>query len=228
MEKRRLICLISSFVLTFLIPLPLTFAAPWYQEDFDELPNGDLIGKGGWTGFHGFLVVQDKVAHGETGKSIKTVPDGEAQYISFYVSKRGFNPYVAFYAGDSPDGKWNQQGIAAHLEFGNGGLIQVGDGGVMKDIGINYVKEQWHHVRIVIDFDNEDWQIYFDDKLAADRLAFESTPKELNWMRIIAGDTHPLAFFDDFKIGNVGEEFVTPKNRLITTWSSVKLSNNER
>lgn len=233
MKKHKVICLLLSSAFTFLISLPTAFAAPWYQEDFDELPNGDLIGKGGWTGFQGFLVVQSKVAHGETGKSIKTVPDGEAdlqlpkdhagaQYISFYFRKRDFNPYVAFYAGDSPDGQWNQQGIAAHLNFGSGGLVEVSDGGAMKDIGINYVKEQWHHLRIVIDFDNEDYQIYFDGKLAAERLAFPGTPKELNWIRIIAGDTHPLAFFDDFKIGEVGEEAVMPKNKLVTTWSGVK------
>ena len=223
-----------SLVFTFLISI-MTFAAPWYKENFDELENGDLIGKDGWTGFQGFLVVQDKVAHGDVGKSVKTVPDGEAdlklpfkhagvQYVSFYVRKRGFNPFVAFYAGDSPDGRWNPQGIAVGINLGNGGVVEASDGVVMKNIGMKYVKNQWHHVRIVIDFDNKSYQLFFDDKLALEDLAFKGTPKGLNWIRIQASQTHPLAFFDDFEIGDFGEEIVMPNNKFITTWSNVKLS----
>jgi hypothetical protein len=228
--------LLLSFAFTFLISFPITFAAPWYQENFDEIENGDLIGKGGWTGFHGFLVVQEKVFHGDVGKSIKTVPDGEAdlklpskhdgvQYISFYIRKKGLNPFVAFYAGDSPDGRWNPQGIAAQINFGNGGVVETSNGGTMKDIGVKYVNEKWHHVRIVIDFLNKSYKIFFDDKLVSEGLAFKGTPKWLNWIRIQAGETHPLAFFDDFEIGDFSlEKIVMPKNKVITTLSKVKLS----
>jgi len=233
MREYRLICLPLAFVFILLVSASMTFATPWYKENFDGLPNGDLIGKGGWTGFHGFLVVQDKVAHGGSGKSIKTVPDGEAdlklpeertgvQYISFYTSKKTFDPYVAFYAGDSPDGKWNQQGVAVHLNFTRGGVVEVNDGAAMKDIGIVYVKEQWHHFKLLIDFDNGDYQVFFDDNLIAEHLGFESTPKKLNWLRIIAGETHPLAYFDDFEIGDMSEKNVMPKSKLITTWSRIK------
>ena len=98
----------------------------------------------------------------------------------------------------------------------------------MQETPVSYTLKEWHHIRIVINFDDEIYNVYFNNELAAKDFTFRGAGQNpsLDW--ITFGLNHPriiVVYVDDLEVGEgEGEEAgaVGPEGKLPITWSKVK------
>ena len=229
----------------FIISPTSIFAQKWYSEDFDGFKVGKIDGQEDWIfepiagGGRVSLEISKDVFRGNSGKSLKVISNSMCskkfpnqgkhkgvQYVSYFarVEKLGADAVLQNYIGGKKV-KWQ-----AAVVFNMTGSLKIsafdGKKGGMQETPVSYTLKEWHHIRIVINFDDEIYN--FNNELAAKDFTFRGAGQNpsLDW--ITFGLNHPrviVVYVDDLEVGEgEGEEAgaVGLEGKLPITWSKVK------
>ena len=243
--------LVWSLTLIIIIPTTSVFAQEWYAENFDSFKAGEIDGQEDWI-FEPIAgagrvspEISKDVFRGNSGKSLKVIsnsmcsrkfPDqgthGGVQYVSYFarVEELGADAVLQNYIGGK-DVKWQ-----AAVVFNMTGSLKIsafdGKKGALQETEVSYTLKEWHHVRIVINFDEEIYHVYLNNKLAAKDFTFRGAGQNptLDW--ITFGLNHPkviVVYIDDLEVGEgegehteAGSSVEKSEGKLTTTWSAIK------
>jgi len=85
----------------------VSIAQIWYEQNFDELEEGELVGQDEWATAHGQQqpgTVQKDVAFGDEGKSVLVEPN--TYVIRQFKDAHADTQYVSFYSRIDSDAAW--------------------------------------------------------------------------------------------------------------------------
>jgi hypothetical protein len=238
-----------SFALMLLLAVCGVKADIWYSQNFDNLSDGDVAGQDGWekttdlTADIGSLTVQGAVFNGSSGKALKVEAAQEV--------RRSFTPIhtgtqfliISFRKEDAgPDNTMHIYiGKEVH-EWPAGPVLRIGkdSGGDPDKVGAHngadrmqvatFVPGQWYQVRIVVHYDQLNYDVYFDGALVAQDFKFRSNTHDgLGWL-MIGFDTGVgvIGYYDDIIMGDgdgsdVNSSAVSSEKKLAVTWGKLKL-----
>ena len=246
--------LVLCLTLIFIISSTSVLAQEWYSENFDGFKVGEIDGQEDWIfePIAGAGRVSPEIStalfRGNSGKSLKVIsnsmcskkfPDqgkhNGVQYVSYFanVEELGADAVLQNYIGGN-NVKWQ-----AAVVFNMTGSLKVsafdGKKGSMQETNASYTLKEWHHIRIVINFDKEIYDVYFNNELAAKDFTFRGAGQNpsLDW--ITFGLNHPrviVVYVDDLEVGEgegehteAGASVERSENKLPITWSKVKIGN---
>jgi len=241
-------CLAFIFITTSTSVL----AQEWYSENFDGFKVEEIDGQEEWI-FEPIAgadrvspEISKDVFRGNSGKSLKVIsnsmcskkfPDqgkhGGVQYVSYFarVEELGADAVLQNYIGGN-NVKWQ-----AAVVFNMTASLKIsafdGKKGGMQETPVSYTLKEWYHVRIVINFDNEIYNVYLNDELAAEDFTFRGAGQNpsLDW--ITFGLNHPrviTVYIDDLEVGEGEGEHteagasVEKSSKLPITWSRLKIN----
>ena len=246
--------LVSCLTLIFIISSTSILAQEWYSENFDGFKVGEIDGQEEWIfePIAGAGRVSPEIStdlfRGNSGKSLKVISNSMCskkfpdqgkhkgvQYVSYFanVEELGADAVLQNYIGGN-NVKWQ-----AAVVFNMTGNLKVsafdGKKGGMQETNVSYTLKEWHHVRIVINFDKEIYDVYLNNELAAKDFTFRGAGQNpsLDW--ITFGLNHPrviVVYVDDLEVGEgegehteAGASVGKSENKLPITWSKVKIGN---
>ena len=187
----------SQFSLVFWVIFGLITNLPvssqiFYQQNFDQLENGDLDGQDGWSktwsdgmadfpediSHAGSCKVQEEIKFGQGGKSIcitdqtmtlrRFVGDYDGiQYLTLRFLYQSGNAPLSLYAGGSLVKWW----AAASINVLPTGQVSVYNGDITENVG--WLQPQiWHQIHLILDFDQRTFSCYLNDRLVAQNFRF--------------------------------------------------------
>jgi len=246
---RRFYCFLSS-VLMFLLIVCGANAAVWYSQNFDKLNDGEIAGQDSWEKINaemaagiGSLTVQSAVVNGNSGKALKAEAMQEVRrnftpihtgtqfvLISFRKEDAGTDNTMHIYIGKDVY-EW-QAGPVLRIGKDSGGdpnKVGAHDGADRKQIA-TFIPGKWHQVRIVVHYDQLNYDVYFDGTLSAQGFKFRKDVHDgLGWL-MIGFDTGVgvNGYYDDIVMGDGdGSDYnpsaVSPEKKLAVTWGNLKL-----
>ena len=226
-----------------------TNAAVWYSQNFDKLNDGEVAGQDSWekttdlTADIGSITVQGAVVNGSSGKALKAEAIQEVRrsftpihtgtqflIISFRKEDAGPDNTLHIYMGKDVH-EWPAGPVLRIGKDSGGDPNKVGahDGADRKQIA-TFIPGQWHQVRIVVHYDQLNYDVYFDGTQAAQGFKFRKDVHDgLGWL-MIGFDTGVgvLGYYDDIVMGDGdGSDYnpsaVSPEKKLAVTWGNLKL-----
>ena len=165
----------------------ITVAQSWYQQNFDQLENGDLANQDGWSmtwsdGAANFPqdishtqsgLIQEQIKFGDQGKSVRITEqtmtlrrfvgdyDG-IQYLALrFRYQSGTAPFSLYIGGSSV--KW-ESAVCVNVE--PDGELKVYNGNLASKVDrikLGY----WHQLHLILDFEERTFSCYLNDKLVA-------------------------------------------------------------
>ena len=221
------------------------YAAPiHYEQNFDGLDVGDADGQDGWTAGapanQASTLITDAESHGP-GKSMEVNANQEVvrvfdpkitsgvHFLSIWIHFANVDAAntMHIYFGDEVR-EWNAGPVIRIGSQSGGGFDEIGvhDGGAAQPVA-PILEGQWQHIFEVMDVDNFTYDVYVDDKLAADGFAWRNpaTHQALGWLMLgFDGGVDLIGYYDDIVFGE-GDTLplaVEAAGKLATKWASVK------
>ena len=246
MVRLTLVVIALVVSLTF---MGISYADIWYEQDFDGLKDGAIVGQDGWA-LHPekpdlkSSTVQSKVAFGNKGKSL-LVEGGQYVIKNFPKGKHGSTQHISFDSrkDSDPGGRTNHYIGGGDVVWDGSAVFSLGLPNMLRafnagshDIVAPITLKKWLHVHLVIRFgDSQTYDIYIDKEKVVDNFPFRGSAKKithssLDWWFL--GSSHveegggPLvAYIDNISIGS-GDGFsvtaVSSSGKLATTWAKLK------
>ncbi len=180
------------WILVGLIPYLSLNSQTFYQQNFDQLKNGDLADQDGWSrtwsdgmadfpediSHTGSCQVQEKIKFGKNGKSVcitdQTMTmrrfvgnyDG-VQYLTLrFLYQSGTAP-LSLYAGGSLVKWWS----AVSINILPTGQVIVYNGDIAQKTD-RLQPQKWHQLHLIFDFDQRTFSCYLNDNLVAQDFGF--------------------------------------------------------
>lgn len=219
-------------VLAFAASLPTTASAQW-SDDFDSYAAGSgIIGQGGWDGWEGDsapdAIVVDDLAR-SAPNSLESGPISDVvqelsgvnsgmwiatawQYIPANALGQTFFLLLNSYEAD---GSGATENWSTQLAFGAGIVESQFDGATMP-----LVFDQWVEIRVEIDFDTDNQDIYYNGALLTSKSWTEgvSGGGAMNLAAIdIFGNGADPVYYDDLDVSEAGS---TPTESA--SWGDIK------
>jgi hypothetical protein len=248
-HKMKKVSFFLSFALMLLLAVCGVKADIWYSQNFDNLSDGDVAGQDGWekttdlTADIGSLTVQGAVFNGNSGKALKAEAMQEVRrsfdpihtgtqflIISFRKEDAGPDNTLHIYMGKDVH-EWPAGPVLRIGKDSGGDPDKVGahDGADRKQIA-TFVPGQWYQVRIVVHYDQLNYDVYFDGALVAQGFKFRTNTHDgLGWLMIgFDAGVGVIGYYDDIVMGDGdGSDYnpsaVSPEKKLAVTWGKLKL-----
>ena len=165
----------------------ITVAQSWYQQDFDQLENGDLADQDGWSmtwsdGAADFpqdishtqsSLIQEQIKFGDRGKSVRITEqtmtlrrfvgdyDG-IQYLALRFRYQSGTAPFSLYIGGSSVKWWSAVCVSVEPD----GEVMVYNGDLTSKV--DRIKlGHWHQLHLILDFEERTFSCYLNDKLVA-------------------------------------------------------------
>ena len=245
MVRLTLVVIALVVSLTF---MGISYADIWYEQDFDGLKDGAIVGQDGWA-LHPekpdlkSSTVQSKVAFGNKGKSL-LVEGGQYVIKNFPKGKHGSTQHISFDSrkDSDPGGRTNHYIGGGDVVWDGSAVFSLGLPNMLRafnegshDIVAVIELEKWLHFHVVLDFKKEAYDIYIDGEQLVENFGFRGEDhRSLDWW--FFGSSHlnegggPLvSYVDNISIGTgkgdptkLPEMAVSSSGKLATTWAELK------
>lgn len=216
-----------------------------YEQNFDNLKDGDLSPQDGWdNGAPANLSppkVTSKVKRGAVGKSVEVTAPQEAvrvfdpsvksgvHFLSiwFRMEDIGADRTLHVYMGDLAFREW-AAGPVVRIGSQSGDPAKVGvhDGETVKPVG-DIKKGEWQHLFEVFDVDKQRYTVSLDEKVIAKDFSWRNPAnhKTLGWLMIGWDAGAALTgYYDDivFGVGDTLPLSIESDGKLSGTWANLK------
>jgi len=238
--------LITAMCMLFLFSIAVHGAVIHYEQNFDNLKDGEAEQDGWATGPPATVnenptTITSEVFHGDSGKSMKVDP--------MQVVVRDFDPIIKsgvhflslwfryelqnitddklfIYMGEEIK-EW-AGGPVCYIGGGSDpNKVTVYNGGTGTPVGENIIVGEWQHFFEVINVDNQTCSVYVDDVLVAENFGWRNpgNHKGLGWLMLgFDRGIATIGYYDDivFGEGNVFFQSVAPGDKLASSWGYLK------
>ena len=239
--------LFLSFALVFSFMISNSQSAIWYQQNFDNLKDGEIAGQDSWEKITdlvadiGSPTVQGEIFNGRSGKALKAEAKQEVrrhfdpvhagtQFLIIYFRKEDTSATNTLHIYIGKDVHEWAAGPVIRIGSQSGDPTKFGahNGGTVVPVA-TIVPKQWHKVRVVVSYDKLSYNVYFDNTLVAEGYKFrKDVHNALGWLKLgFDSGVGVLGYYDDIIMGDgdgadIVPSSVSPTGRLATTWAGLK------
>ena len=241
---KKLSLLLTTTLLLCLCSAGVMGQAIHYQQNFDNLKEGDADKQDGWAvgapANQPSTKITSKVKHGLAGKSMEVSANQEVIRDFNPIIKKGTHFLSIWFRFENPGGdntlhiymgevirEW-QAGPVLRIgaQSGDPNKVGVHDGNTVKPVG-DIKKGEWQHLFEVMNVDKQTYTVFLDDKVVAKDFSWRNPANHhgLGWL-MLGYDVGAglIGYYDDIVFGE-GDQLpkaVEATGKLATRWGQMK------